>query len=68
MVPQKVKSIINSCKTHAQLETCGQWVDHIFSNEDKTEAMAIIQQRTNQIEIIQFKASKEFADSVHTMD
>jgi hypothetical protein len=53
MIPDKIISIINSCNTHAQLDTCTQWVDYIYMNMDipHVEAYHLIKQRKAQIEI-----------------
>ena len=57
MIPDKITSIINSCNTHAQLETCEQWVEYIYTHiEDlRLEAMTKIKQRKIQVEMIQIK-------------
>lgn len=49
MIHEKIKTIIASCYTHAQLDTCSQWVDYILDNENKTEADALIQQQRNKV-------------------
>ena len=53
MIPEKIKSIINSCNTHAQLDTCTQWVDYLYSNmeQQRTAAYNCIRLRKAQIEI-----------------
>jgi hypothetical protein len=53
MIPEKIKSIINSCNTHAQLDTCTQWVDYMYSNYESkwVEAYKHIKKRKAQIEI-----------------
>jgi hypothetical protein len=52
MIPEKIISIINSCNTHAQLDTCTQWVDYIYPfDEQRKKAYKLIKQRKAQIEI-----------------
>ena len=49
MIPQKIKSAIASCTTLLQLDTCQQWADYIFADEQLAECSVMIQRRRNEI-------------------
>ena len=52
MIPEKIKSIINSCNMHAQLDTCIKWIDYIYPfDEQRKKAYKLIKKRKAQIEI-----------------
>lgn len=68
MINQKVISIIHSCKTHLQLDTCNQWVEHIYTSEDQTTAKAIIQQKRNEIDRVQSKFAPEHIAYVQSLE
>jgi hypothetical protein len=56
----RVASIIDSCKTHLQLETCAQWAEHIYTGKALDEVMQLIDLRRKRLDITYIK--------VHTMD
>lgn len=63
MVTEKLKSIINSCKLHEQLDTCKQWIDCLIHNtNDYVECLDLIKKRRNEL-----KNENNMMD-VHQMD
>jgi hypothetical protein len=52
MIPEKIKSIINSCNTHQQLDTCIKWIDYIFPFiEQRSEAYDLVRLRKDEVEL-----------------
>lgn len=58
MHPQAIK-IINSCTTHLQLDTCNEWVNHIYTGDRLTEAKSIIRAKRNEIDRVLSKFTPE---------
>ncbi len=53
MIPQKIQTAIASCTTLLQLDTCQQWADYIFADEQLAECSVMIQRRRNEINLKQ---------------
>lgn len=68
MITEKVKSIINSCKTHLQLDTCSQWVEHVFDHENQKVAQAVIQQKRNEIDRVNSKFAPDHISHVQSLE
>ena len=52
MIPDKIKSVINSCETHETLDTCIKWIDSIYPvEEQRKKAYKLIKKVIAQIEI-----------------
>jgi hypothetical protein len=52
MIPDKIKSIINSCNTHQQLATCIKWIDYIYPfDEQRAEAYDVVRLRKDELEL-----------------
>jgi hypothetical protein len=68
MLPEKVISIINSCKTHAQLDTCVNWSEYLFDYENQKCAKAVIQRKRSEIDLVVSKHSREFIEGVQALE
>ena len=71
MLPEKIKSIIFSCTTIPQLETCMEWIDYIYGYnvEAFTESSALVKQRKEQLAICGIKSmTPQLIDELHKMD
>jgi hypothetical protein len=52
MIPEKIKSVINSCETHETLDTCIKWIDYIFPFiEQRSEAYDLVRLRKDELEL-----------------
>ena len=71
MLPEKIKSIIFSCTTIPQLETCMEWIDYLYGYnvEAFTESSALVKQRKEQLAICGIKSmTQQMIDELHKMD
>lgn len=71
MLPEKIKSIIFSCTTIPQLETCEAWADYLYqyNSEIYIDAVFAIQQRKDQLAICGIKSmTQQMIDELHKMD
>ena len=71
MLPEKIKSIIFSCTTIPQLETCESWADYLYQYNSETyiDAVFAIQQRKDQLAICGIKSmTQQMIDELHKMD
>ena len=71
MLPEKIKSIIFSCTTIPQLETCEAWCEYLYSNYlvNMAECRDYIKQRKDQLAICGIKSmTPELVNSIHQMD
>lgn len=64
----KVIAIINSCRTHAQLDTCGQWIEYIYDAEGQIMANSIIQSKRNEIDRVAAKFSPDHIAHVQALE
>jgi hypothetical protein len=68
---EKIKSIIHSCNTIPQLETCVKFLDYIYINDQQAyiEALNEIQIRTEHLAICGIKSmTPELINEIHKMD
>jgi hypothetical protein len=68
---EKIKSIIHSCNTIPQLETCVKFVEYIYINDQEAyiEALNEIQIRTEHLAICGIKSmTPELINEIHKMD
>jgi hypothetical protein len=68
---EKIKSIIHSCNTIPQLETCVKFLDYIYINDQQAyiEALKEIQIRTEHLAICGIKSmTPELINEIHKMD
>jgi hypothetical protein len=68
---EKIKSIIHSCNTIPQLETCVKFVEYIYINDQQAyiEALNEIQIRTEHLAICGIKSmTPELINEIHKMD
>jgi hypothetical protein len=68
---EKIKSIIHSCNTIPQLETCMKFVEYIYINDQQAyiEALNEIQIRTEHLAICGIKSmTPELINEIHKMD
>lgn len=71
MLPQKIKSIIFSCATIPQLDTCAKWVEYLYQYNDLVhlEAIEVISHRAEQLAICGIKSmTPQLIDELHKMD
>ena len=71
MLPEKIKSIIFSCTTIPQLETCEEWIDYLYQHNAEMYKVAIhfIKQRKDQLAICGIKSmTPQLIDELHKMD
>ena len=68
MIPEKIRSIINSCTTEAQLDTCTLWIDYIYPDvgydSSRKTALHAIKAKRKQLTA----TPSDWSDGVHTMD
>jgi hypothetical protein len=68
---EKIKSIIHSCNTIPQLETCVKFLDYIYINDQQAyiEALNEIQIRSEHLAICGIKSmTPELINEIHKMD
>ena len=68
---EKIKSIIHSCNTIPQLETCVKFLDYIYINDQQAyiEALKEIQIRKEHLAICGIKSmTPELINEIHKMD
>jgi hypothetical protein len=68
---EKIKSIIHSCNTIPQLETCVKFVEYIYINDQQAyiEALNEIQIRSEHLAICGIKSmTPELINEIHKMD
>lgn len=72
MIPEKVKSIIGSCATIPQLDTCQHWAEYLYGHNDESyrACMDAIEIRTKQLALCGKVSTytPEFINSVHIPD
>lgn len=68
MLPEKIKSIIFSCTTIPQLETCQAWCEILYPLNN-TKWNEYIKQRKDQLAICGIKSlTPQLIDELHKMD
>ena len=69
---EKIKSIIHSCNTIPQLETCVKFLDYIYMEHNKLayiEALNEVQVRSGHLAICGIKSmTPELINEIHKMD
>ena len=68
MIPEKIRSIINSCTTEAQLDVCSLWIDYIYPNvgydSSRKTALHAIKAKRKQLTA----TPSDWWQDVHTQD